>query len=905
MRLFQRPPGWRNDWRGVAAALVWVAVATLASAALSDLMSAAPLMPYYGAVALSLWFGGVAGSITATLLSIIAYGGLLAAGPGVWGLTDDDLPRIATFVLLAGLITLISLGRDRAEAELGASERRFRTMLSTANEGVWLIDRDGRTQFLNDRMAAILGATLENVAGRSAFDFTFPEEGALARSYLASILGGDSREFEFRLRRQDGSPIWVRVGASPVRNDRGRVVGVLALFTDMTERQRAAAALNQANERFALAADAVQSLIYDWDLRTGEVAWSNGLLPLLGYRPAEASPTPTWWLARVHATQAARPAFARASALAGSRFQEEYQVRHRDGHWITVWDQGRIVRDEAGAPVRVIGSVVDITARTEAEDALRLLDEAGRALASSLDYEATLQRVAWIAVPRLADWCFVDLVDAQGDLRRVSVAYADPAQRALAGRAMEAAGAPVGLEAARGEASLLIERAEDLATLPGEQEGAQAGLWQDLAPRSLLVAPLDAGGALHGSMTLLTTAYSDRRLRPQDLALAEQLGRRAAVAMLNARLYEDAHAAEARYRGVFEGTKDGILVFDQEGICVDVNPALIRMTRFPRPELVGRPVYQVASGGPWEAGKLARLRREGQWQGEFTLYRRGGEPVVVEALITQVVLPAGPAFAGVLRDVTERRQFEAMQEEFLTSLAHDLKNPMTTVRGQAQLWLRRLRRGDTPDTGALEASLQGIEAATLRMAHLLDELADVMRLQAGHDIELQRRHTDLVDLARRSVTELARTTDQHEIRLLADEPQIFGEWDAGRVERVVVNLLGNAIKYSPAGGVIDVRVARTCDATGCTARLSVTDPGVGIPAADLERIFERFQRATNVRAIAGTGIGLSGVRRLVELHGGTITVESAEGEGSTFTVTLPVAGEADAAYARGPAASRP
>jgi PAS domain S-box-containing protein len=893
MKPFQRSPGWRNDWRSVVAAVVWVAVATLASAALTDVMSAAPIMPYYGAVALSLWFGGIIGAIAATILSIVAFGGLVAAAPGVWGLTGNDLPRIATFVLLSVLVTLISLGRDRAEAELRASERRFRTMLSTANEGVWLIDRDGRSQFLNDRMAEILGTTPDEVAERSVFEFAFPEDVALARSYMASILSGESSEFEFRLRQRDGDPIWVRVSTSPVRNDRGRVVGILALFTDMTERRRSAVALNQANERFALAVDAVQSLIYDWDLRTGEVAWSSGLQPLLGYRPEEAGPTPAWWISRVHATQAALPAFARAHALAGNRFQDEYQVRHRDGHWISVWDQGHIVRDDAGAPVRVIGSVIDITARTEAEDALRLLDDAGRALASSLDYEATLQRVAWIAVPRLADWCFVDLIDAQGVLSRVAVAHADPAQRALAGQIMQAgAGAPVGVEAARGEASLLIERADDPAGPHGVQDGAHADLWQALAPRSLIVVPLDAGGTVHGSMTLLTTAYSDRRLRPQDLALAEQLGRRSAVAMLNARLYQDAHAAEARYRGLFEGTKDGIVVFDPDGICVDVNPSLTQMTRFSRQEIVGHPMSQVASGGPWEDGKLAQLRRDGQWLGEFTLHRREGESIVVEALITQVALPAGPAFAGVLRDVTERRQFEEMQEEFLTSLAHDLKNPMTTVRGQTQLWLRRLSRGASPDAAVLETSLQGIEAASLRMTHLLDELADVMRLRAGHEIELQRHHTDLVDLARRSITELARTTDRHEIRLLSDQPRIFGEWDAGRVERVVVNLLSNAIKYSPVGGVIDVRVARACDETGCMAILSVTDPGVGIPAGDRERIFERFQRATNVRTIAGTGIGLSGVRRIVELHGGTITVESVEGKGSTFTVCLPLTGDA-------------
>lgn len=887
MTFFTGPPGQRSGWRSLAVALVWVALACLVSEALAGVTGAPPIMPYYGAVALSLWLGGITGALFATLLSIVAFGGLVVAEPGVWGLTSDDIPRVATFILLSGLVSALSLGRDRAEAELRASERRFRTMLATANEGVWLLDREGRTQYLNDRMSGLLGAPPDDIAARDVLDFVFPEDVPTAQAHIAAILRGESNEFEFRLQRQDGAPIWARVSTSPVRNDRGRVVGMLGLFTDMTERRRAEEALNQANERFALAADAVQSLIYDWDLRAGQVAWSSGLHALLGYRPDEADPTPTWWTERVHASQAAQTAFARAAFLAEDRFAAEYRLRHRDGHWVSVWDQGRIMRNPAGAPVRVIGSVIDITARTEAEEALRLLNDAGRALAASLDYKATLRRVAWIAVPRLADWCFVDLTDAQGVLRRVAVAHADPEQRDLARQVMQTTAADA--ESARDSASLLIERADDAEGQRAAQAAVSTDLLQVLAPLSVIVVPLSAGGKVHGSMTLMTTAHSDRRLRPQDRSLAEQLARRSAVALLNARLYHDAHAAEARYRGLVEGAKDGILVVDPDGACVDINPALTLMTGFSRQELVGSPATRVASGGPWDADGLAQLRAEGQWLGEFTLQRRDGQSIVVESQVTQVALPNGPAFLGVLRDVTERRRFADLQEEFLSSLAHDLKNPLTTVRGQTQLWLRRLHRGEDADAERLESSLQGVAAAALRMTHLLDELADVMRLRAGQEIELQRHHTDLVELARRSVAELGRTTERHELRLLTESPALTGEFDGPRLERVLINLLSNAIKYSPAGGVITVRVACEAAATGSTAVISVTDPGVGIPPADLERIFERFQRGANVRSIAGTGIGLSGVRRIVELHGGSITVASVEGEGSTFTVRLPLA----------------
>ena len=278
------------------------------------------------------------------------------------------------------------------------------------------------------------------------------------------------------------------------------------------------------------------------------------------------------------------------------------------------------------------------------------------------------------------------------------------------------------------------------------------------------------------------------------------------------------------------------------------------------------------------------MRRSGQWRGEFSLRRKSGTLLSVESWITAVELPAGPGYVGVLRDVSERKHFEQVQEEFLSALAHDLKNPLTTVRGQTQLLLRRLQRGEPPDSERLTTSLEGVDSAAARMARLIDELSDVMRLRAGQEIELQRKAIDLVALARQAIEEHSRVTERHTIHLESDAAELIGIWDGPRLERVLANLLGNAIKYSPAGGEITVRIAREGDA----ALLSVADRGVGIPTADQGLIFERFRRAGNVERFAGSGIGLAGAKRIVELHGGTIAVASAEGVGSTFTVRLPI-----------------
>ena len=244
---------------------------------------------------------------------------------------------------------------------------------------------------------------------------------------------------------------------------------------------------------------------------------------------------------------------------------------------------------------------------------------------------------------------------------------------------------------------------------------------------------------------------------------------------------------------------------------------------------------------------------------------------------------------AVYQDVTPLKDLERAREEFLGAAAHDLKTPLTSVQGLAQLARRRLGRLTLPEAMPIVTHLDGIDAGTQRMARLIDELVDITRLQMGALLELHLWPTDVVALARAVVSYQHGSTGH---RLMVDTalPNLIATVDADRIERVLSNLLGNAIKYSPASGEITVQVTREDDRDASWAVLVVRDTGLGIPAADLPHIFERYYRADNVRGrIQGTGIGLASVRQIVEQHGGTVTVESTEGVGSTVTVRLPLA----------------
>lgn len=304
-----------------------------------------------------------------------------------------------------------------------------------------------------------------------------------------------------------------------------------------------------------------------------------------------------------------------------------------------------------------------------------------------------------------------------------------------------------------------------------------------------------------------------------------------------------------------------------------------------------------ASGAPISDGQMPGVRaaRGERLRGfEMDWHTPGGTRSL---LLNSEILPASDGHpAGVVivfDDVTHLKQIEAAlnrtiqtREEFLGAAAHDLKTPLTTIKGTSQVVQRRLAR-EPVDPRWLSTALGGLDSAATKMARLIDQLLDVARLQSGQTPELDRRTLDLVSLIRRVTTEHQLAAEDQRVRLEA-VPELSGSWDGPRLERVFDNLLSNAIKFSPAGGEVVLCVRQEQTPSGRVAVVSIRDQGLGIPAEELASIFERFHRAANIAGrVQGTGIGLSSARQIVAWHGGTISVESTEGAGSTFTVRLP------------------
>lgn len=328
-----------------------------------------------------------------------------------------------------------------------------------------------------------------------------------------------------------------------------------------------------------------------------------------------------------------------------------------------------------------------------------------------------------------------------------------------------------------------------------------------------------------------------------------------------------------------------------------------------RPRTAAVAVVAFAAGAAaivaWRAGEFS-----GQWRSGFAL---GVVFLAMAALLSRAVLAGSRrdlaaaeqllnAATGDLADAyerlreTSRARDDALarlqaatrdREIFLATVAHDLKSPLTVIKGHTDLLVARTASGNPVDAGRIAPGLARIAASTEQLMAMIDELLWLAQLGIDRAAEQHSVPTDLVALARQVIEAQVPTAPRHRLRFDSSVPAVVGAWDPARLERVLSNLLSNAVKYSPGGG--EVRTSVSAEDNGATAVLTVADDGIGIPAVDLPHVFERFFRAENVQeGIPGTGVGLASVRQIVQGMGGTVAVDSREGVGTTVTVRIPI-----------------
>jgi signal transduction histidine kinase/GAF domain-containing protein len=515
---------------------------------------------------------------------------------------------------------------------------------------------------------------------------------------------------------------------------------------------------------------------------------------------------------------------------------------------------------------------------------LEFLVEASELLGATLDYSTALQGLTALAVPYLGDWCIVDMLRGER-LERVAVGHADPEARAAAYEflkrfplAADAEHGP-GRVVATGEAELISEVTDEHLQRASGGDAEYFEALRAVGMTSLISAPLIARGRVLGAITLLSE-QPERLYGEADLVTAQELARRAAVAVDNALLFAEAERRADAAR-VLEHIGDGVFMLDNDGIVRLWNRAPEPVTRLTAAEAVGRPADEAVPGWAQIAGNVpvATTPATGSSAETLPLELPGRE---LWLSIAAVEFDEGTVYA--FRDLTAERVLEELRSDFVSTVSHELRTPLAAIYGAALT----LQREDLQLDETQSANLLGVIATESdRLARTVNDILWASRLDADR-VQLDLGTHDPRELAR-TVVEAAQVHLPTQVELSftceRDLPPILGDPD--KVRQVLTNFVDNAIKYSPDGGKVELAIGRRDHAV----RFSVVDQGLGIPPGEQRRIFDKFYRVDPnlTRGVGGTGLGLYISRELVRRMNGTIWVESREGEGSRFSFELPVA----------------
>ncbi len=796
----------------------------------------------------------------------------------------------------------------------------LRVIFDHAAPGMFMCDMQGRLLRVNAALCRMLSRPAADLIGFSSERFTHPDEAATRQHLLDKLLHAKGKTVKANRRylKSDGSVVWLKLSLTVVREG-DTPVGVVGTTTDITRSRRVATKLRESEARFEELADAMPQIVFT-ATPDGHVDYFNhrwyeytGLAPGVTGDAAWEGALDDEHRAKVHARWS-------AALASGEPYELELPLRRADGAWR--WHLGRAmpVRGASGEIVRWFGTDTDIHDRRLAEEALRESEGRARVLAGLS--ESTRD----VADPDAIKSIMVEMLGERLGTRCCALAESDP--RDPARLLIEA-------DRAEGEASIrgvyrwdefdptVLARIRAGETVvvgdgPGDLPSAKGLVPRRWEADLLAICPLLKGGDLAAMLVVLREAGGPTRWKRHELLLVGSVLERGWSYVEHARVMRRLVESQHRLADTVTGSLDAIICMDRHGHVIEWNPAAEAMFGYTRDAALGRELCELIVPEEMRDRHRAGLARylatgEAVVLGrrlELTAVREDGSRLPVELTVTRATQAGPPEFNGVVRDITERveadREREAllgrerrareeselagrMKDEFLATLSHELRTPLHAILG----WSRMLtRQSGLPEM--VSEGLETIQRSAGSQAQIIEDLLDMSRIISGKvrltvgPVDLVRTINDAVDTVRPAAA--ARGVD------LAVDAAGFNETvqgDADRLKQVFWNLLSNAVKFTPRGGRVAVDVRRA--GTGVTVR--VKDSGRGIDPAFLPHVFDRFRQAdsSSTRSHGGLGLGLSIVKQLVELHGGTVAVDSrGEGHGATFIVELPPGGDAAA-----------
>ena len=747
--------------------------------------------------------------------------------------------------------------KHELERQLRQSEAKYRSLVESVSDCIWELDAQGLFTYISPRFEELLGYEPREFLGRSPVEFT-PEDGAAKLGELFASLADSHQStvvIESISRHRDGHPVACEVRAQTVYSSEGEFLGFRGITRDVTERKRDVEALHQANFLTTATMDALRANICVLDARGiilvvnrqwREFAAANSLL-------SENVGVGVDYLALCAGAEGDDGESARlfgegiAAVIAGERddYGQEYHCHSPTGQ---SWFHAQVTRFVGNDPLRVVVSHENITERKQLAEALAASEERFRTLFQQHG-----------AIMLLINPVTGDILAANISASRF-YGYSQDELCSMTIQQINCLTADV----------ILAEQAE-----AQRQIKNYFVFPHRLADGTVRTVEVHSTPIISNGEPLLFSIIHDitQRVRIEDELRMTRIS--------------------------VDAASDAIYWISPDARIVDANPAACRMLGYSREELLRLSVQDI---GPsydilvWRP-HFAELREKGSLKFEAEHRTKDGRIIPVEIVANYVMLGTEELNCAFVRDITQRKEYERGLEEakqaaesanrakseFLANMSHDIRTPMNGIIGLAHLAL------GTELTPRQRDYLKKITTSADGLLRSLNDLLDLSKIEAGK-LELEELSFTLHPLLEHLMTLVGVGAVAKGVRLrLTTPPEIppYLVGDPLRLEQILLNLLGNAVKFTPAGEV-ELSVALLPeDHTGLLLEFSVRDTGIGLTQEQMERIFEPFTQAdgSTTRNFGGTGLGLSICRRLAALMGGVIRVASSPGEGSTFSCT--------------------
>jgi PAS domain S-box-containing protein len=759
-----------------------------------------------------------------------------------------------------------------SEREIQASQARMRAIFENAGVGIAVTDLAGRYLEVNPKLAGLLGYSREEILQLTIRETSHPEDWRKSKLLLAGLLQDDAHSalIEKRFLRKDGSIVWGLVAITPIRDAGGSVKSVIKMMVDISERKQIEKDLALTSERLSIATQGAGIGIWDWDLVDNLSTWDDEMYRLYGMERESLGCDYDDWLQVLHSEDVESIKSAIESALRGeTEFDCEFRVFWPDGSIHHIKSAAKILRDETGKPLRMVGINFDITARKQAELALQRNMERLQVILSNL-YSGVLviseNNTVELINPYLCK--LLDLSECSEEIigtssehmqKLVSSAANDPVPYAQLIKERIAKGEPVRDD----EIHLKNGRIVLQDFIPIRTKGKVTGrIWtlRDITFIHQAEAKIaesekflrKMADALPGILSFWT---QDLRCAFANAKYTEWFGR-------NPEEMQGVHLRE------FLGEEEFL-----------TQQASIQNALAGEAQVYKRIVKKSdgSSGTLW--GYYIPHYVDGEVRGYFLV---ASDITELETVYVQL---------GKLNQELEVRTLQAeaanrAKSDFLANMSHEIRTPMNAIMGLSYLALK------TDLDPKQQDYLNRIQIASRNLLGLINDILDLSKIEA-EKLEIEHAPFNLHQVVEHVTSILSEKAREKGLEVRIDLPpeipfELMG--DSLRLGQVLLNLASNAVKFTEQGWV-SLSMGIFSQGPGqIRLRFAVQDTGIGISSDVLPSLFRPFNQAdaSTTRRFGGTGLGLTISKRLVELMGGEIAVESVPGEGSTFTFTLPL-----------------